>query len=106
MGHIELHTPVVHFWFFKIDHSVISNLLGLRVEDGTEKQSVTKSDLEKLIYYKSHIVLESGNLKSLKKNTIIDINEAANIYEAALEELLALNIDDEEASENISESLW
>ncbi|AKF41035.1 DNA-directed RNA polymerase subunit beta' [Mycoplasmopsis canis] len=106
MGHISLHTPVVHFWFFKIDHSVISNLLGLRIEDGSEKQAVTKSDLEKLIYYKSHIVLESGSLKSLKKNTIIDINEAANIYDKALEELKELNQDDEEALENITEALY
>ncbi|EPJ15273.1 DNA-directed RNA polymerase subunit beta' domain protein, partial [Chlamydia psittaci 01DC11] len=45
-------------------------------------------DLENLIYYKSHIVLESGGLKSLPKNTIIDINEAAKIYSGALEELL------------------
>ncbi|WP_041593798.1 DNA-directed RNA polymerase subunit beta' [Mycoplasmopsis cynos] len=106
MGHITLHNPVVHFWFFKIDHSVISNLLGLRVERGNEKQNVTKSDLEKLIYYKSHIVLESGNLKSLNKNTIIDINEAANIYDKALEELLEIYKDDKEAYEIISESLW
>lgn len=106
MGHIHLHTPVVHFWYFKIDHSVISNLLGLRIEDKGEKQVVSKSDLEKLIYYKSHIVLESGSLKSLKKNTIIDINRAATIYEAALEELKELNKDDEEASEVILESLY
>nr|WP_318033205.1 hypothetical protein [Mycoplasmopsis cynos] len=65
-----------------------------------------KSDLEKLIYYKSHIVLESGNLKSLNKNTIIDINEAANIYDKALEELLEIYKDDKEAYEIISESLW
>ncbi|WP_027121114.1 DNA-directed RNA polymerase subunit beta' [Mycoplasma leonicaptivi] len=105
MGHIKLHNPVVHFWFFKIDHSVISNLLGLRVDESSNKQSITKSDLEKLIYYKSHIVLESGQLKSLKKNTIIDINEAAIIYERALKELLELNSDDEDAVEDIQEAL-
>ncbi|UUM19650.1 MULTISPECIES: DNA-directed RNA polymerase subunit beta' [unclassified Mycoplasma] len=86
MGHIKLHNPVVHFWFFKIDHSIIAKLLGLRVADSNTP--VSKTDLENLIYYKSHIVLESGSLKSLKKNTIININEAATIYEAALMEML------------------
>ncbi|TNK82121.1 DNA-directed RNA polymerase subunit beta', partial [Mycoplasmopsis pullorum] len=86
MGHIKLHNPVVHFWFFKIDHSIISKLLGLRVQDSNKP--VAKADLEKLIYYKSHIVLEDGGLESLKKNSIIDINEAAGIYEATLMELL------------------
>ncbi|WP_036452061.1 DNA-directed RNA polymerase subunit beta' [Mycoplasma buteonis] len=86
MGHIKLHNPVVHFWFFKIDHSIISKLLGLRVHDSNKV--VTKADLEKLIYYKSHIVLSSGELTSLKKNTIIDINDAATIYQDALVEML------------------
>ncbi|ENY70200.1 DNA-directed RNA polymerase beta' chain [Mycoplasmopsis bovigenitalium 51080] len=85
MGHIALKNPVVHFWFFKIDHSIISKLLGLKVANSSK--SVTKSELEKLIYYKSHIVLEDGGLKSLKKNTIIDISDAAAIYYEALLEL-------------------
>lgn len=103
MGHIKLHNPVVHFWFFKIDHSIISKLLGLRVYDSNKQ--VTKSDLEKLIYYKSHIVLESGNLQSLKKNTIIDINEAAKIYQEVLEEMLTLEYDDPEIKEDIQAAL-
>ncbi|MFV8477841.1 DNA-directed RNA polymerase subunit beta' [Mycoplasma sp. VS410B] len=103
MGHIKLHNPVVHFWFFKIDHSIISKLLGLRVADSTKQ--VTKADLEKLIYYKSHIVLEAGNLTSLKKNTIIDINEAANIYEAALEEMLGNYEKDTDEYEDIETAL-
>ncbi|MBN4083418.1 DNA-directed RNA polymerase subunit beta' [Mycoplasma sp. CSL10137] len=103
MGHIKLHNPVVHFWFFKIDHSIISKLLGLRVNDSNKP--VTKADLEKLIYYKSHIVLDNGNLKSLKKNTIIDINEAPNIYRAALEEMLTLQYDDEEILQDIKDTL-
>ncbi|VEU55251.1 DNA-directed RNA polymerase subunit beta' [Metamycoplasma orale] len=86
MGHIKLNSPVVHFWFFKVDHSIIYKLLGLTV--GSSHEAVRRTDLENLIYYKSHIVLESGGLKSLPKNTIIDINEAAKIYSGALEELL------------------
>ncbi|QGZ97351.1 DNA-directed RNA polymerase subunit beta' [Mycoplasma sp. NEAQ87857] len=103
MGHIKLHNPVVHFWFFKIDHSIISKLLGLRVSDANKP--VTKADLEKLIYYKSHMVLESGNLESLKKNTIIDINDAATIYEAALVEMLDHYDPDSEEYEDIELAL-
>ncbi|WP_051586187.1 DNA-directed RNA polymerase subunit beta' [Mycoplasmopsis lipofaciens] len=103
MGHIHLENPVVHFWFFKIDHSIISKLLGLRVADSSK--TVSKSDLERLIYYKSHIVLEDGGLKSLKKNTIIDIAEAAAIYKDALEELVQKFQEDEEGYEVIHEAL-
>ncbi|MEA4162372.1 DNA-directed RNA polymerase subunit beta' [Mycoplasma sp. 4404] len=103
MGHIKLHNPVVHFWFFKIDHSIIAKLLGLRVADSSKQ--VTKADLEKLIYYKSHIVLEDGGLESLKKNTIIDINEAANIYEAALMEMLKMYDKDTDEYEDIATAL-
>ncbi|WP_435130356.1 DNA-directed RNA polymerase subunit beta' [Mycoplasma sp. 6243] len=103
MGHIKLENPVVHFWFFKIDHSIISKLLGLRVHDSNKP--VTKADLEKLIYYKSHIVLETGNLKSLKKNTIVNINEAPEFYLEVLREMLTLEYDDPDAIEEIQQTL-
>ena len=85
MGHIKLNSPVVHFWFFKVDNSIISRLLGLKV--GETDKSQTRSSIEGIIYYKSHIVLESGGLKSLPKNLIIEINDAAVIYRDALEEI-------------------
>ncbi|WP_041594033.1 DNA-directed RNA polymerase subunit beta' [Mycoplasma crocodyli] len=103
MGHIHLQNPVVHFWFFKIDHSIISKLLGLKV--ASSNQSVTKADLEKLIYYKSHIVLDSGNLKSLNKNEIIDINDAATVYERAFVEMLSLYEPSTEEYDDIKTSL-
>ncbi len=85
MGHIELASPVVHFWYFKVDHSTIAKLLGLR-EEGKVKMH-PRSAIENLIYFKSHIVVESGGLKSLPKNTIININEAAILYREALKEI-------------------
>lgn len=85
MGHIKLNSPVVHFWFFKVDNSIITKLLGLKV--GDKDKSQTRVSLEGVIYYKSHIVLESGGLKSLPKNLIIEINEAAAIYRSALMEI-------------------
>ncbi|CAC13718.1 DNA-DIRECTED RNA POLYMERASE BETA' CHAIN (TRANSCRIPTASE BETA' CHAIN) (RNA POLYMERASE BETA' SUBUNIT) [Mycoplasmopsis pulmonis] len=99
MGHIALQTPVVHFWFFKIDNSIISKLLVLRV--GESNEYVSKNDLENIIYYKSHIVLDNGGLKSLPKNKIININNAAQIYKDALIELRELNLNDADALEII-----
>ncbi|ADN68868.1 DNA-directed RNA polymerase subunit beta' [Mycoplasmopsis fermentans] len=103
MGHIHLQNPVVHFWFFKIDHSIISKLLGLRVAKSSK--TVSKTDLEKLIYYKSHIVLESGGIKALQKNAIIDIAEAAVIYRDALLEIRSKYSEESEEYEIINESL-
>ena len=102
MGHIKLNSPVVHFWFYKVDHSIIYKLLGLTF--GKNHEPVKRIDLENLIYYKSHIVLENGGLKSLPKNTIIDINEAAKIYKDALEELLARYEKGSEEYEDIKET--
>ncbi|WP_036436833.1 DNA-directed RNA polymerase subunit beta' [Mycoplasma elephantis] len=103
MGHIALNVPVVHFWFFKIDHSSIYKLLGLTVE-GTKTQ-VSKTAIENIIYYKSHIVLESGGLKNLPKNTIIEINDAAIIYKNALLELRDRFEEGSEEYEDITEQL-
>lgn len=103
MGHIKLHVPVVHFWFFKIDHSTIYKLLGLTIE-GTQK-IVKKADIENIIYYKSHIVLESGGLKSIPKNTIIEINDAAVIYKNALLELREKFDQSSDEYEEINEQL-
>ena len=86
MGHIHLASPVVHFWFFKINHSVISKLLGLKVA-GTNKIH-SKAQLEAIIYFKSHIVLDSGDLSSIAQNQIISINTAPAIYRSILRELL------------------
>ncbi|QCZ36695.1 DNA-directed RNA polymerase subunit beta' [Mycoplasma nasistruthionis] len=103
MGHIKLHNPVVHFWFFKIDHSIIAKLLGLKVDQSSKP--VTKADLEKIIYYKSHIVLEDGGLKSLHKNRIIDINDAVEIYHNALTEMLEMHDENSDEYEDIKTSL-
>ncbi len=85
MGHIKLNSPVLHFWFFKVDNSILAKLLGLKV--GTSNKTHSRATIEGVIYYKSHIVLESGGIKALPKNLIIEINEAAYIYRQALEEI-------------------
>jgi DNA-directed RNA polymerase subunit beta' len=49
MGHITLAVPVVHIWYFRSIPSKIGYILGL-----------STSDLEKVIYYESYIVIEPG----------------------------------------------
>ncbi|CAT05377.1 DNA-directed RNA polymerase subunit beta' [Mesomycoplasma conjunctivae] len=106
MGHIALNAPILHFWFFKIDHSIIAKLLGLKVQETEKsKNAVSKSSLEQIIYYKSHIVLETGGLKSLQKHKIIDIGEAGLIYKNALVEILEKYEPDTEEYEAVSEAL-
>ncbi|MGX9358084.1 DNA-directed RNA polymerase subunit beta' [Mycoplasma sp. 773] len=109
MGHIKLNSPVVHFWFFKVDHSIIYKLLGLRISSQNSSETVRREELENLIYYKNHIVVEDGGLKSLPKNLIIEINDAAVIYKEALDELLTRfdpkNPDHKEAYDEISETI-
>lgn len=106
MGHIALNAPILHFWFFKIDHSIIAKLLGLKVIEGNKPATtITKTAIEHLIYYKSHIVLETGGLKSLQKNKIIDIADAALVYRNALVEILEFYAPETEEYEAISEAL-
>lgn len=59
MGHIELACPVSHIWFFKITPSRIGNLLGLSLRE-----------LEKVIYYEEHIVIDPGDTPLKKKQLL------------------------------------
>src|ERR1700733_14075800 len=59
MAHIELAVPVVHIWFFKTMPSRIGNVLGM-----------SSTDLERVIYYEEHVVVEPGNT-DLEKNKLL-----------------------------------
>ncbi|MGE3954655.1 MAG: DNA-directed RNA polymerase subunit beta' [Parachlamydiales bacterium] len=61
MAHIELAVPVVHIWFFKTMPSRIGNILGL-----------SSSDLERVIYYEEHIVIDPGQTDLQKKQLLTD----------------------------------
>lgn len=63
MGHIELAVPIVHIWFFKAMPSMIGGLLGMSV-----------TDLERVIYYESYIVLDPGDT-DLQKGQLISEDE-------------------------------
>jgi len=93
MGHIELAAPVAHIWFTKAMPSRVAILLDM-----------TMRDLEKVLYYESHIVVEAGmtDLKPgqlLSEDAYFDAQEehgddafTANIGAEALRQLLN-NID-------------
>jgi DNA-directed RNA polymerase subunit beta' len=59
MGHIELASPVAHIWFLKSLPSRIGLLLDM-----------TLRDLEKVLYFESHVVTEPG-LTPLKRHQIL-----------------------------------
>jgi len=63
MGHIDLATPVNHIWFFKVLPSRIGAILDLSIKQ-----------LEKIIYYEEHIVIDPGTTK-LKKNQLLSESE-------------------------------
>ncbi len=78
MGHIHLSAPIVHTWFLKVDHSTIAKILDIKF-----------SKTEDISYFKSHIVVDTGDLKtSIKFKDVIDIRTAPNIYRDAMEEIL------------------
>lgn len=103
MGHIELATPIVHIWYLKIDHSTISKIISSRQKDS--KKVYTKKDLENIVYFKSHIVLETGGLKTLSKYMVLTINDAVVKYYEVLNELLEKQEPNSDAYNDIKETI-
>lgn len=62
MAHIDLAVPVVHIWFFKTMPSRIGNVLGM-----------TSADLERVIYYEEHVVIDPGQTTLEKKQLLNDV---------------------------------
>jgi len=94
MGHIELAVPVAHIWFVKSIPSKIGYLLDMSV-----------SELERVIYYDSYVVLDPGNAPLDKKDLlsedeVLELREKGYTFEAeigagALRSLLKeINIED------------
>ena len=64
MGHIELATPVSHIWYFRGVPSRISLLL-----------DISPKDLEQVLYFVNHIVLDPGKVVEFKKKQVISDRE-------------------------------
>ena len=63
MGHIELACPVAHIWFLKSLPSRIGLLLDM-----------TLSELEKVLYFESHVVVDAGST-DLKERALLSEDE-------------------------------
>ncbi|MEE1137888.1 MAG: DNA-directed RNA polymerase subunit beta' [Acutalibacteraceae bacterium] len=61
MGHIELATPVSHIWYFK----GVPSRMGLILD-------ISPRDLEKVLYFAKHIVIDPGEGTSLEKYQTLD----------------------------------
>ena len=104
MGHIELATPVSHIWYFK----GIPSRMGLILD-------ISPRDLEKVLYFAKHIVIDPGDTPLEKYQTLEekDYEEYRLRYEddfkagmgaEAIKELLA-EIDLDELSEKLKEEM-
>ncbi len=61
LGHIELHDPIVHVWFYRTIPSPVSIVL-----------AIDQSNLEQLIQYKAYAVVENDQDPDIKIGEIID----------------------------------
>ena len=104
MGHIELATPVSHIWYFK----GIPSRMGLILD-------ISPRDLEKVLYFAKHIVIDPGDTPLEKYQTLDekDYEEYRLRYEndfragmgaEAIKELLA-EIDLDELSAKLKEEM-
>ena len=74
MGYINLAFPCAHIWYVKGSPSKMGLVLG-----------VAPKDLEEVIYFVSHIVLNPGQSKILKYRQVLDENEARDIFAQVIE---------------------
>ncbi|MGY8805372.1 MAG: DNA-directed RNA polymerase subunit beta', partial [bacterium] len=61
MGHITLASPVAHIWFLKSLPSRIGNIL-----------EITLRDIEKVLYFEAHVVLDPGDTELLQGELLSD----------------------------------
>src|SRR6188474_430206 len=75
LGHINLAVPVSHIWYFKAVPSRIGHLLDMSIRD-----------LERVLYYESYVIIDSGT-SGLKKKQLISEDE---YYELTQDETVTL----------------
>ena len=64
MGHIELNSKVAHIWFFR----GIPSRIGVLLE-------ISAKELERIAYFESYIVLDPGNVPTLKTKQVLSEDE-------------------------------
>ncbi len=80
MGHIKLCSPCTHIWYLKGTPSRISVLL-----------DVPPKQIEEVVYYVSHIVLNQGTSKYLEKCQVLDERGARETFKNILQDLIDSN---------------
>lgn len=70
MGHIELNSKVAHIWFFKGVPSRIAVLL-----------EITGKQVEHIVYFENYIVLDPGNVPSLRFKQILTEDDYIDLVE-------------------------
>ena len=88
MGHITLATPCTHIWYLKGTPSRIALLL-----------DVPPKQLEEVVYFASHIVLNPGTSKLLTKGMVLNERDSRSNFAAIIKDLLDSNIIDENNSD-------
>ena len=78
-GHIELATPCSHIWYLKGSINYIQILLSYYNE-------ISNKELEEIIYFVSHICLDSGNSKKIKVGQYLDENISRRIFSDIINE--------------------
>ena len=76
MGHIQLATPVAHIWYLKGIPCRIGMVLDVPVKQ-----------LEEVIYFISHIVLDPGTSKQITKGEVLDEKSARTKFACMMREI-------------------
>ena len=77
MGHIKLYSPCTHIWYLKGTPSRIATLL-----------DVPPKQVEEVVYYASHIVLNPGTSKALAKGMVLNERDARDKFIEVVQDLL------------------
>jgi len=80
MGHINLNAPCTHIWFLKGVPSRISVLL-----------DVPPKEIEEVVYYASHIVLNPGTSALLYKGLVLDEKKTNEVFTKIIGDLIDTN---------------
>jgi DNA-directed RNA polymerase subunit beta' len=75
MGHIELASPCTHIWYLKGQRSSIGTLLDMSAKN-----------LENIVYFKSHVVLDPGTSQILKYKQTLDEYSSRDVFIEVIKE--------------------
>ncbi|WP_339022827.1 DNA-directed RNA polymerase subunit beta' [Spiroplasma endosymbiont of Crioceris asparagi] len=86
VGHIELEEAVTHIWMLKVSPSRLAALLDLKTKE-----------VEEVVYFVNHIVLDAGDSKHLKYKQVLDLGNSKNALKTRTKLIKTL----EEIKENL-----